>query len=197
MYSKERAQQIVKKDIKYIPAGIQENVALDSARIDVSPQGRNYIEIKFIKDGGILTHTEWEPRRTDMDTDETFQSKEDKQFSRLMQILTCFYKDEELVFNSSTFKDWAKEIINYLNKADKSKLVRVKIVYNNKGYTTLPQYAAYTFIEPMTVDKENSAIIELGIDNFTRPIVADKENPVDELTTGSNTEEEDPNGLPF
>ena len=46
MYSKERAQQIVKKDVKYIPAGIQENVALDSARVGTSPSGRNFIEIK-------------------------------------------------------------------------------------------------------------------------------------------------------
>lgn len=192
MYSKERAQQITKKDVKYIPAGIQDNVALESARVSTSPSGRNFIEIKLTKDGGTLPHTEWEPRRTDMDTDETFQNKEDKQFSRIMQILLCFYKDEELVFNSNTFKGWAEEVVNYLNKADKSKLVRAKIVYNDRGYTTLPQYATYTFIEPMTV--ENSSIVELGIDRFTRPIVADTEQPVDDLKISN---EEPSSDLPF
>lgn len=194
MYSKERASQVIKKDIKYIPAGIQENVALESARLAESPTGRSYIEIKFSKDGATMTRTEWEPRRTEMDTDETYQSKEDKQFSRVMQILLCFYKDEELVFNCSTFKEWATEVVNYLNKADKTKLVRAKVVYDDRGYATLPQYAAYTFIEPMTV--ETSSIIELGIDRFTRPVIADVEKPADPLTVTNTTEEVD-SDLPF
>lgn len=194
MYSKERASQVIKKDIKYIPAGIQENVALESARLAESPTGRSYIEIKFSKDGATMTRTEWEPRRTEMDTDETYQSKEDKQFSRVMQILLCFYKDEELVFNCSTFKEWATEVVNYLNKADKTKLVRAKVVYDDRGYATLPQYAAYTFIEPMTV--ETSSIIELGIDRFIRPVIADVEKPADPLTV-TNTTEEVGSDLPF
>lgn len=194
MYSKERASQVIKKDIKYIPAGIQENVALESARLAESPTGRSYIEIKFSKDGATMTRTEWEPRRTETDTDETYQSKEDKQFSRVMQILLCFYKDEELVFNCSTFKEWAKEVVDYLNKADKTKLVRAKVVYDDRGYATLPQYAAYTFIEPMTV--ETSSIIELGIDRFTRPVIADVEKPADPLTV-TNTTEEVGSDLPF
>lgn len=196
MYSKERAQQITKNDIKYIPAGIQENVALRSARVTTSPQGNLFLEIVFEKDGATLIQTEWKPTQFGNMTVEDVQKKEDNQFSRMMQILLCFYKDEELIFNSTTFEDWAKEISDYLNKADKTKLLRVKIVYNNKGYTTLPTYAKYTFIEPMTISKEDSTIIELGIDKFTRPVVADKEEVVDPINTTTETEE-DPNGLPF
>lgn len=196
MYSKERAQQITKNDIKYIPAGIQENVALKSARVTTSPQGNLFLEIVFEKDGATLIQTEWKPTRFGNMTVEDVQKKEDNQFSRMMQILLCFYKDEELIFNSTTFEDWAKEISDYLNKADKTKLLRVKIVYNNKGYTTLPTYAKYTFIEPMTISKEDSTIVELGIDKFTRPVVADKEEVVDPINTTTETEE-DPNGLPF
>lgn len=196
MYSKERAQQITKNDIKYIPAGIQENVALRSARVTTSPQGNLFLEIVFEKDGATLIQTEWKPTRFGDMTVEDVQKKEDNQFSRMMQILLCFYKDEELIFNSTTFEDWAKEISDYLNKADKTKLLRVKIVYNNKGYTTLPTYAKYTFIEPMTISKEDSTIVELGIDKFTRPVVADKEEVVDPINTTTETEE-DPNGLPF
>lgn len=196
MYSKERAQQITKNDIKYIPAGIQENVALRSARVTTSPQGNLFLEIVFEKDGATLIQTEWKPTQFGNMTVEDVQKKEDNQFSRMMQILLCFYKDEELIFNSTTFEDWAKEISDYLNKADKTKLLRVKIVYNNKGYTTLPTYAKYTFIEPMTISKEDSTIVELGIDKFTRPVVADKEEVVDPINTTTETEE-DPNGLPF
>lgn len=196
MYSKERAQQITKNDIKYIPAGIQENVALRSARVTTSPQGNLFLEIVFEKDGATLIQTEWKPTQFGNMSVEDVQKKEDNQFSRMMQILLCFYKDEELIFNSTTFEDWAKEISDYLNKADKTKLLRVKIVYNNKGYTTLPTYAKYTFIEPMTISKEDSTIVELGIDKFTRPIVADKEEVVDPINTTTETEE-DSNGLPF
>jgi len=196
MYSKERAQKIEKNDTKYIPAGIQENVALKSARVTTSPQGNMFLEIVFEKDGATLTQTEWKPTKFGNMTEEDLQKKEDTQFSRMMQILLCFYKDEELIFNATSFADWAAEIANYLNKADKSKLLRVKIVYNNKGYTTLPTYAKYTFIEPMSVSKEDSAIIELGIDKFTRPVVADKEEVVDTLSI-TETSNDDPNGLPF
>ena len=196
MYSKERAQQITKNDIKYIPAGIQENVALRSARVTTSPQGNLFLEIVFEKDGATLIQTEWKPTQFGNMTVEDVQKKEDNQFSRMMQILLCFYKDEELIFNSTTFEGWAKEISDYLNKADKTKLLRVKIVYNNKGYTTLPTYAKYTFIEPMTISKEDSTIVELGIDKFTRPVVADKEEVVDPINTTTETEE-DSNGLPF
>lgn len=196
MYSKERAQKIEKNDTKYIPAGIQENVALKSARVTTSPQGNMFLEIVFEKDGATLTQTEWKPTKFGNMTEEDLQKKEDTQFSRMMQILLCFYKDEELIFNATSFADWAAEIANYLNKADKSKLLRVKIVYNNKGYTTLPTYAKYTFIEPMSVSKEDSAIIELGIDKFTRPVIADKEEVVDTLSV-TKTNNDDPNGLPF
>lgn len=196
MYSKERAQQVAKNDIKYIPAGIQENVALKSARVATSPNGNIYLEITFEKDGATLIQTEWKPTKSPTMTDEDLQKREDNQFSRMMQILYCFFKDEELIFNASTFEGWAQEVANYLNRADKTKLLRVKVVFNQKGYTSLPTYAKYTFIEPMTVDKENSAIVQLGIDNFTRPIVADKEKPADPLTI-TTEEVEKSDDLPF
>ena len=195
MYSKERAQQVAKNDNKYIPAGIQENVALKSARVATSPNGNVYLEIAFEKDGATLIQTEWKPTKSPTMTDEDLQKREDNQFSRMMQILYCFFKDEELIFNASTFEGWAQEVADYLNRADKTKLLRVKVVFNQKGYTSLPTYAKYTFIEPMTVDKENSSIVQLGIDNFTRPIVADKEKPVDPLSTTEEVEKSD--DLPF
>lgn len=195
MYSKERAQQIAKNDIKYIPVGIQENVALKSAKVTTSPNGNLFLEITFEKDGATLTQTEWKPTKFGNMSDEDLQKKEDTQFSRMMQILLCFYKDEELIFNATSFEGWAEEVANYLNRADKSKLLRMKVVYNNKNYTTLPTYAKYTFIEPMSISKEESSIIELGIDKFTRSVIADQESNIDPLNTVGETSDE--NGLPF
>lgn len=202
MYSKERAQQITKNDVKFIPAGIHENVALKSARVDKSPNGNSFIEIVFEKDGATLTQTEWKPSKFGDMTDEQVQKKEDTQFSRMMQILLCFYKDEELIFNGSTFEDFANHVVDYLNKADKSILLRIKIVYNDKGYTTLPAYAKYTFIEPMELPEgKTSAIAELKIDNFVKPVVADKEITVDALKPASSVSADTTfnasNDLPF
>lgn len=182
MYSKERATAIAKNDVKFIPVGIVENVTLKSARVDKSPNGNAYLEVVFEKDGATLTQTEWKPTKFDGMDDAALQKKEDTQFSRMMQILLCFYTDEQLVFNGSTFEDFSSEIVNYLNNADKSKLLRVKVVYNKNGYTTLPSYAKYTFIEPMNLpDGKTTSIAELGIDNFVKPVVADTETKVNNL----------------
>lgn len=210
MYSKERALTIAKKDVKFIPTGIIENVTLKSARVAKSPTGKDFLEITFEKEGATLTQTEWKPTKFEGMTDEQLQAKEDTQFSRMMQILLCFYKNEELVFNGTSFEEFANEVVTYLNNADKSKFLRVKVVYNKDGYTTLPSYAKYTFIEPMVLPEGSaSAIVELGIDQFTKPIQADNETPVASLATAltlntmgsqslaTSVSNDDPNGLPF
>lgn len=199
MYSKERAQQIVKNDVKFIPAGIHENVTLKSARVAESPTGLKFFEIVFEKNGATLTQTEWKPTKFEGMDDSALQKKEDTQFSRMMQILLCWYSNEQLVFNGTSFEEFSQEVVNYLNNADKSKKLRVKIVYNDKGYTTLPSYARYTFIEPMVLPEgQTSSITELRIDNFTKPVVADTETPVANLTSiSTSSDNADPNGLPF
>ena len=199
MYSKERAQQIVKNDVKFIPAGIHENVTLKSARVAESPTGLKFLEIVFEKNGATLTQTEWKPTKFEGMDDSALQKKEDTQSSRMMQILLCWYSDEQLVFNGTSFEEFSQEVVNYLNNADKSKKLRVKIVYNDKGYTTLPSYARYTFIEPMVLPEgQTSSITELRIDNFTKPVVADTETPVANLTSiSTSSDNADPNGLPF
>ena len=199
MYSKERAQQIVKNDVKFIPAGIHENVTLKSARVAESPTGLKFLEIVFEKNGATLTQTEWKPTKFEGMDDSALQKKEDTQFSRMMQILLCWYSDEQLVFNGTSFEEFSQEVVNYLNNADKSKKLRVKIVYNDKGYTTLPSYARYTFIEPMELPEgQTSSITELRIDNFTKPVIADTEIPVANLTSiSTSSDNADPNGLPF
>lgn len=205
MYSSERAEAIVMKDVAFLGAGIHDNVKFDSLRIDKSPiKGNYFIEFKFDKDGKTMTHTEWEPSRSTPQgtlSEKEFLDKCDKQFRRLSQILKCWYSKEQLSFNGESFKeliDWVKE---KLDNVDKSKLLRIKVVYNDKGYTTLPKYAAYTFIETMeAVEKGEGKITELGMDQFTKPVVADleKSNPspyaVAEGTVDNN---DNPNGLPF
>lgn len=208
MYSSEKAKTILRKDVAYLSAGIYENVKLIAVRFDKSIRGNYFIEFRFEKDGKTMSHTEWEPTKGTR-TDEEFQSTCDNQFSRIDQILKCFYpNDEDRKFVGDSFKEFAEWIIKMLDNANRDTLLRVKIVYNDNGYTTLPKYARYTFIEPMSLFNENkSVIVKLNIDLFEKPIVADQEIPntnpfqVAEGTleyspiTTDNTE--NPNGLPF
>lgn len=204
MYSSERAKTIVKKDVAHLSAGIEDNVQLTAVRFDKSINGNSFIEFKFEKEGKLLTHTEWEPAKRSDETEDAFQSKCDNQFSRIEQIMKCFYPNaEDRKFVGENFTQFAQWVTDMLNKADLNILLRVKIVYNNSGYTTLPKYAKYTFIEPMSLVNENkSVIVKLGIDQFEKPIVADLEksnpNPFTVVDgTMDNTNDADPNGLPF
>lgn len=199
LYSTELANQIetIDNSNKYLEAGIHENVSLVSARTEKSINGNAFLEVKFEKDGKVLTHTEWEPNKKDNETDEDYQSRVSRQVKRVLQILSCFYPKEALVFAGASYKEFAEWATNLLNAADKTKLVRVKIVYNNKGYTTLPSYCKFTFIEPMELPEgEKSKITILNIDQITRPIIADNEqketNPLE-----SNIESPKADDLPF
>lgn len=207
IYSSQRAQAIQKKDVAFLVAGIHDNIKLDSIRIDKSINGNHFIEFKFTsEDGKYMTHTEWEPTKSPVMSDEDLQKKCDNQFSRIDQILECYYPNkDDRNFNGESFESFINWIADMFNKADKSILLRLKIVYNNNGYTTLPKYAKYRFIEPMsTVDAGKSVIVKLGIDNFERPIIADTEqsnpNPLTnnfEVVNGTLDNTENPNGLPF
>lgn len=200
IYSTELANQIQESKNKYLEAGIHDNVKFVSARVDKSINGNIFIEFKFEKDEQTMTHTEWESTKKPMESEEDFQNRANRQVKRILQILGCFYPKEALVFAGSSFSEFANWVVNLLNAANKDILLRVKIVYNNKGYTTLPNYCKFTFIEPMNLPEgQVSKITELNIDVFVRPITADKEttdvNPLDKVDKGvADTQNDD---LPF
>lgn len=200
IYSTELANQIQESKNKYLEAGIHDNVKFVSARVDKSINGNIFTEFKFEKDERTMTHTEWESTKKPMESEEDFQNRANRQVKRILQILSCFYPKEALVFAGSSFSEFANWVVNLLNAANKDILLRVKIVYNNKGYTTLPNYCKFTFIEPMNLPEgQVSKIIELNIDVFVRPITADKEttdvNPLDKVDKGvADTQNDD---LPF
>lgn len=182
IYSTELANQIETSDnkSKYLDAGIHENVKLIGAKVDKSVNGNTFLEIKFEKNGQDLTHTEWESSRMPNMTEEEYQARGSRQVKRILQILGCFYPKEMLIFSGASYKEFIDWVASLLNKANKEILLRVKVVYNKKGYTTLPSYCKFTFIEPMVLPEgEESKVTELNIDQFTRPITADNEVKVD------------------
>lgn len=178
IFSTNKAAEIVKNDVAFMDAGIHENVALVNVRKGTSQNNNNsFIEFEFNKDGYKLTHTEWEPTKYADQSDDDFNEKINKQVARILQIMSCFFDKSALSFEAESFSGFTDWVVSILNSADKSKLVRLKAVYGRSGFTSLPQYAKYTFIEPMTVELSKTKIKKLGIDTFERPELGDKEAP--------------------
>lgn len=178
MYSSERIKNIVKKDTTYLSAGIHDNLSLEQVRISTYTNGNEFIEFKFVDPTGkFVTHTEGEPKQFPNETAEAFQNRLDTQFSRIDQILECYYpNDDDRKFEGESFHEFILWVQDMYNKADKSTKLRVKIVYNDKGYLKLPTYAKFTFIEPMRIVEEGKSVIkQLGMDIFTKPVIADVE----------------------
>ena len=190
IYSTDLANQVTlnnnSSNTKYLEAGIHDNVKFTSVKTAVSPTGKNFIEFRFEKDGKELVHTEWEPKERAEDTEEQNQNKATNQVTRINRILRCFYPKEVLNFTGSSYKEFTNWVVAMLNAANKDTLLKVKVVYNKDGYTTLPSYVKFAAIEPMNIpmgfyeeDKNESMIREItGIDLFVKPVVSDKETVV-------------------
>ena len=202
-YSKKAAQEVSDFKSKYMNAGITENVTLDKVEVKVSPNGNKMFDITFINEQGqTAVHTEWEPKMAPWMKDKTdLERNQARQFKKMLQILLCFYKDEQINFEGEDFMSFANYIAAMLNSADKTKKLRLKLVYNKDGYTTIPTAVDDTFIEPMDVEESNIKITAKDV--VVRPVIADKETKNDnpfttpEVATAAFATSNDPNELPF
>ena len=200
MYSTKQAIKSANTS-KYMSAGIKDNVKLAEVRVDKSPNGNDFIEITFSdEDGRTVTMTEWKNKINSWIKDETeLQKNDDKQFGRILQILSCFYPDEALQVELDSFSsmiNWVNTMLGSVIATNKP--LRLKIVYNNSGYTTTSHNGI--FIEPMDVTQ--TEIEKLPRDRFERPVVADQEPSTDPLAvpTSTSTPEsssENKDNLPF
>ena len=200
MYSTKQAIKSANTS-KYMSAGIKDNVKLAEVRVDKSPNGNDFIEITFSdEDGRTVTMTEWKNKINSWIKDETeLQKNDDKQFGRILQILSCFYPDEALQVELDSFNsmiNWVNTMLG--NVIANNKPLRLKIVYNNSGYTTTSHNGI--FIEPM--DVAQTEIEKLPRDRFERPVVADQEPSTDPLAVPTSTSTPESNSenkdiLPF
>ena len=187
-YSKKAAQEVSDFKSKYMPAGINENVRIDKVEVKTSPQGNKMFDITFINEQGqTAVHTEWEPKMAPWMKDKSdLERNQARQYKKMMQILLCYYKDEQINFEGESFAEFANWIATMINVADKSKKLRLKLVYNNAGYTTLPTSVDDTFIEPMELADGQEYKIKINPkDIIVRPVVADKETKNDNPFTTS------------
>ena len=137
-YSKKAAQEVSDFKSKYMNAGINENVTLDKVEVKVSPNGNKMFDITFVNEQGqTAVHTEWEPKMAPWMKDKAdLERNQARQFKKMLQILLCFYKDEQINFEGEDFMSFANYIATMLNAADKTKKLRLKLVYNKDGYTS-------------------------------------------------------------
>jgi hypothetical protein len=201
MFSTNKAKQLEKNDVDFLEAGIHENVKFTGVRIGQGNRNNAFIEFSFEKDGKRFTHTEWEPIKGAL-SNEAFEKKQTNITARAVEIMRCFYDDAMLNFEGETFSEFIQWVKTLLDNADTSKLVRLKVVYNDNGYTSLPSYTRFTWIESMSVAKEHSKIKELGIDKFTRPeIRPEMESKRDSFSNPVFTQQDSPvntsQDLPF
>ena len=176
----------------YMEAGIHENCNLTSIRVEKSPNGNNFIAFEFVNEHGYtVTHTEWEPKGDDP---LKVEQKAAKLIERIKQIVTKFVPEDAFVFEAKSFEDFCKKTKFLLEKYNfNTKKVRIKVIYNDKGFTTLPAYAKFQFIESMDIAKEASKIRILSIDTMVRPQVeSNKPNVSFAATTPIVTKHEDP-----
>lgn len=178
----------------YQEPGINDNNELVEVKYTTSPKGNPFLSFTWKNESGApVTLTEWPPR---MDRPFETMSKEDQerikwgidsQMSRIKQILEVYIgKIEDEVINSASFEEVAKKVITLLGDSYKDKKVRIKVVYDNRGYTIVSNRANYVFIESMNVPKEETKIKILGGDLMERP-KKDKETEDFSFTTTDNS----------
>lgn len=174
-YSKKAAQEVSDFKSKYMNAGINEGVSIDKVEVKVSPNGNKMFDITFINEQGqTAVHTEWEPKMAPWMKDKSdLERNQARQFKKMLQILMCYYTDEQINFEGEDFMSFANYIATMLNAADKTKKLRLKLVYNKDGYTTIPTAVDDTFIEPMNVTESKIQITAKDV--VVRPVIADKE----------------------
>ena len=181
----------------YIGAGIKEDIFLKRVEYGSTDKGNEFLAFYFENvQGDKLSHTEWPPRPSTSFDDlsaedkENFLKKVKNQKNRIKQIIKTYLPKEKFDLKPESFKEYAEDIIKLLKGKIEDVPIRVKIVFNEKGFTTLPKYSKYKFIELMTVPKELSKIQPMDIDIFVRPTSVTPNVKSTSNTLEINTEEE-------
>ena len=182
----------------YMSAGIHDNVTLTEVKVDKSPNGNDFLEITFTDENGrTVTETEWQNKKGMwIKTDEDLQTRDNQQFGRILQVINAIIPAEKQVdAELNTFVEmitWVKDqLIPYIPE---NKKLRIKTVYDNKGYITTSHNGV--FVESMSVT--TSKIEKLPRDRFERPVIADAERTSDPLSTPATTDDtKKTDDLPF
>lgn len=196
MYSTKTA--VFSSDNNYLPAGINNDVTLKEVNVKTTPNGIDYLEIIFQKDGNTAPMTEWQNKKSAwVKTDEDLQYRDNLQFGRILQVINAICDepvgDVELNDFNSMIK-WVKDTLS--PKVNAQKLLRLKVVYDKNGFIKVSSNGK--FIEPMDVKQEDSKIVITGRDTVVKPeIKVDKEEVVELPKVNDTKESAGDEDLPF
>lgn len=167
----------------YMPVGINENVTLKEVNVKKTDQGRDFLEIIFENtQGQTATLTEWKNEKNQwIVTDEDLQRRDNQQFGRILQVIDAV-NGQHADFEGNSFVEMINWVKTQLNLSNIGNQVRLKVVYDKKGYTKVSSLGV--FVEPMNVPEEQSQIKLWKNDLLERPVQADVEKPVDPLAVG-------------
>ena len=165
--------QSEKRAVDYQDVGIHGDNELTEVKVDTSPKGNNFIAFTFTdSEGRVLTKTEWQPTGQE---DDVLLKKAQNQTKRIKHIMTKFMAVEhtKIEYDTDQWVKYASTVKAKLDSVIKGVKVRIKAVYDNQNYVTLPNYTP--FIERMDVEKTTLKI--QSIDKLTKDI-ADTESIV-------------------
>jgi hypothetical protein len=169
--------------LSYVSPGINENLKIakpdNSSPIvyEKSKNGSEFIAFHFMNpEGQTFVHTEWVPSADDPDV---LAKKQSNLVKRLLHIGKKLV-DESLLkkIKVASFEELAKSYISIIGDNYKNKLFRAKIIYNNKNYTTFPNYVP--FLESMTVEIDKSNLKMSADDKVVKSkadVIVTKSNP--------------------
>ena len=168
----------------YMKVGINDNVTLKEVNVNKTQNGRDFLEVIFSNENDqIAKMTFWKNEKNMwVKTDEELQHRDDQQFGQILQIIVSFYETRpEAEFNNFLeMINWVKEKLTPMIEA--KKLLRVKVIYDSKGYTKVSTLGI--FVEPMTVTESQIKLFKKDL--LERPVVADTEPATDPLSALNN-----------
>lgn len=185
----------------FVPVGINENLRLAKPDGTVpivyekSKNGSEFIAFHFLNpEGKTFVHTEWVSQSDDP---AVLVKKQANLAKRLLHIGKKFVDATafKAMAKTESFEQMAKAYISIIGDNYKGKLFRCKVIYNNKNYTTFPNYVP--FIESMSISKEDSKLKMSDDDKVVKSradVITPRPNPFT-VTEPSVPKTED--GLPF
>lgn len=167
----------------YMPVGKNDNVTLKEVNVNKTQNGRDFLEIVFSnKNDQTAKMTFWKNEKNMwIKTDEELQHRDDQQFGQILQLIDSFYETRpEAEFNNFLeMINWVKNKLTPMIEVKKD--LRIKVVYDNKGYTKVSTLGI--FVEPMTVTESQIKVFKKDL--LERPVVADIESTTDPLSTSN------------
>ena len=145
--------------------GFVENVTICGFDTGVSGNGNAFWDVKLKDSKG----NESNMREYDIDKSrEGWEKKQNSQLKRLKHLLTKFVPEGTALPQAATFPELWSGIQAILVQAQcNTKPMRLKMVYNNKGFLSVPAYVP--FLEPMTVGAMETKLKLTDFDTTVRP----------------------------